>query len=47
MQQLAERPRLRVPPEGADRIGSLEVGQHQDVEELGAGSGSKGVKTLL
>jgi hypothetical protein len=26
-----------VPPEGADRAGSVEVGEAQDVDELGAG----------
>jgi hypothetical protein len=33
--------RLRlVPPELADALGSLEVGKHQDVKQLGAGSRS-------
>jgi hypothetical protein len=36
-QQFAEGPGLRVPPEGADRVGSVEVGEAQDVDELGAG----------
>src|SRR5215216_6984887 len=35
-QQLGEDARLRVPPELADPVGATEVGQHQDVEELGA-----------
>ena len=34
-QELGEGPRLRVPPELADPVGSLEVGEHQDVEQLG------------
>lgn len=32
-QQLGEGPRLRVPSELADPIGSVEVGEHQDVEQ--------------
>jgi hypothetical protein len=43
-QQLAEGPRLRVTPEGADRVGTVEVGEHEDVEELGAGSRPEGVE---
>jgi len=35
-QQLGERPRLRVSPELADPVGSLEVRKHEDVEQLGA-----------
>jgi hypothetical protein len=31
-------------PELADPVGSLEVGKHQDVEQLGAGSGAKRVE---
>jgi hypothetical protein len=37
---------LWVAPELADPLGALEVGQHQDVEELGAGSRSKRVQAL-
>jgi GNAT superfamily N-acetyltransferase len=33
-QQLRERPRRRVPPVGANRVGPVEVGQHEDVEKL-------------
>ena len=40
-----EGPALRVAPELADPVGPLEVGEHQDVEQLGAGSGSEGVQT--
>jgi hypothetical protein len=29
-QELGECPRLRIPPELADPVGSLEVGEHQD-----------------
>jgi len=38
-QGLGEGATLRVAPELADPVGSLEVGQHQDVEQFGAGSG--------
>ena len=37
---------LWVAPELADPVGSLEVGKHQDVEQLGAGSGAEGVQAL-
>ena len=37
---------LRVAPELADPVGSLEVGEHQDVEQLGAGSGTERVEAL-
>ena len=30
----------------SDPVGTLEVGQHQDLEQLGAGSRTEGVKTL-
>jgi hypothetical protein len=36
----------REAPELTDRVGSLEVGQHEDVEELGAGSRSEGVEAF-
>jgi hypothetical protein len=42
-QQLGEGAALRVAPELADPVGSLEVRQHQDVEQLGAGSRPEGV----
>ena len=45
-QQLGERARPGVPVELADPVGSLEVGEHQDVEKLGARSGIEGVETL-
>ena len=45
-QQLGEGPALRVAPELSDPVGSLEVGKHQDVEQLGAGSGTEGVETF-
>jgi hypothetical protein len=35
-----------VAPELSDPVGSLEVGKHQDVEELGAGSGAEGVEAF-
>jgi hypothetical protein len=34
----------RVAPELSDPVGALEVGEHQDVEELGAWSGAEGVE---
>ena len=34
------------PPELADPVGPIEVGQHQDVEQLGAGSRTEGVETI-
>jgi hypothetical protein len=34
---------LRVPPVGADRVGTVEVGKAQDVEEFGAWSRPEGV----
>jgi hypothetical protein len=34
-----------VTPELADPVGSLEVGEHQDVEQFGAGSGTERVQT--
>jgi hypothetical protein len=37
---------LWVVPELADTVGSLEVGEHEDVEKLGAGSGTQGVQAL-
>ena len=37
---------LWVAPELADPVGPLEVGEHQDVEELGAGSGAESVEPL-
>jgi hypothetical protein len=40
-QQLGEGAALRVAPELSDPVGSLEVGEHQDVKELGAGSGPR------
>ena len=41
-QELAESPRLRVSPELSDPVGSLEVGEHEDVEQLGAGERVRG-----
>jgi hypothetical protein len=45
-QEFGEGPRLRIPPELSDPVGPLKVGQRQDVEQLGAGSGTEGVKAL-
>ena len=41
-QQLGEGAALRVALELSDPVGSLEVGEHQDVEKLGAESGTEG-----
>ena len=46
-QQLSEGPALRVAPELADPVGAVEVGEHQDVEKLGAASRPDGVQALL
>jgi hypothetical protein len=37
---------LAEAPERADPISALEVGQHEDVEQPGAGSRSEGVQAL-
>jgi hypothetical protein len=34
------------PQELADPVGSLEVGEHQDVQEFGTGSRTEGVEAL-
>jgi hypothetical protein len=46
-QQLGKGATLRVAPELSDPVGSLEVGEHQDVEQFGAGSGAERVQALL
>jgi hypothetical protein len=43
-QQVGERPSRRVPSVGLDHAHSLEVREHQDVEQLGAGSRTEGVE---
>ncbi len=45
-QQLGEGTDLRVAPELSDSVGPLEVGGHEDMEQLGAGSGSECVEAL-
>ena len=45
-QQLVEGAALWVAPELSDPVGPLEVGQHQDVEQFGAGSRSEGVQAF-
>jgi hypothetical protein len=45
-QQLGEDAALRVAPELSDPVGALEVGEHEDAEQLGAGSGTERVETL-
>ena len=34
-------------PELADPVSSFEVGEHQNVKQLGAGTGTEGVEALL
>ena len=46
-QEFGEGATLRVAPELSDPVGPLEVREHQDVEELGAGSWAERVETLL
>jgi len=43
-QQLAEAAGLRVTPELADALGAVEVGEAEDVEELGAGRRREGLE---
>jgi hypothetical protein len=38
---------LRIGPELADPLGPVQVGEHQDMEQLGAGSGTERVEALL
>jgi hypothetical protein len=45
-QQLPEDTGLGVAPVGADRIGPVKVGGHQDAEQLGAWSGAEGIEAL-
>jgi len=45
-QELGEGAALWVAPELSDPVGSIEVGQHQDVEQFGAGSRSEGVEAF-
>ena len=45
-QELGEGATLGVAPELSDPVGALEVGEHQDVEQLGAWSRTEGVETL-
>ena len=45
-QQHGERAALWVGPVLADPVGSLGVGEHEDVEQFGAGSWAKGIQTL-
>jgi hypothetical protein len=46
-QQLVEVATLRVVPELADPLGALEAGDHDDVEQLGAGSRPERVEASL
>ena len=43
-QELGEGAALRVTPELADPVGAVEVGEHQDVEQVGAWSRTEGVE---
>jgi hypothetical protein len=42
-QQLGEGAALWVAPELSDPVGSIEVREHEDVEQLGAGSEAEGI----
>jgi hypothetical protein len=46
-QEFGEGAALGVAPELSDPVGPLEVGKHEDVKQLGAGSGTEGVESLL
>jgi hypothetical protein len=46
-QQLGEGVSLRVALELADLVGPLEVGEHEDVEQLGVRSRPEGIEALL
>ena len=45
-QELGEGAALQVALDLTDPVGSVEVGEHQDVEKLGAGSRTEGVKAF-
>ena len=45
-QELGEGAALWVTPELADPVGPLKVGEHEDVEQLGAGSRTEGLQAL-
>ena len=45
-QELGEGAGLRIAPELPDPVGTVEVGEHQDVEELGAGGRTEGVESF-
>jgi hypothetical protein len=46
-QALGKVPTLRVAPELADPLGAFEIGEHQDVEQFGAGSGAEARRRLM
>jgi len=45
-QEFGEGTALRVAPELSDPVGAVEVGEHEDVEQLGAGGGAERVEAL-
>jgi hypothetical protein len=45
-QELGKGATLRIAPELSDPVGSLEVGEHEDVEQLGAGSRTERVQAF-
>ena len=45
-QEFGEGAAFRVAPELTDPVGPFEVGEHQDVEQLGAGSGAECVEAF-
>jgi hypothetical protein len=46
MSSSAKGATLQVAPELADAVGPFEVGEHEDVEQLGAGSRTEGVEAF-
>jgi hypothetical protein len=49
LQSISSSPKVRVsgcPQNELDRVGPVEVGEHEDVEQLGAGSRTEGVQAL-
>ena len=45
-QEFGEGATLRVPPRTLRSVSPVEVGEHHEVEQLGAASGTEGVQTL-
>jgi hypothetical protein len=45
-QEFREGAALRIAPELSDPVGPVEVGEHEDVEQFGAGSRTEGVQAF-